>query len=74
MSHYVGLNRRSGIDRRTWDTSPKPDCRGVERRRHGSDAYLLVVGDSGIDRFGLLVGFPVACLIAVALIGVFADV
>ena len=72
MSRYVGLNRRSGTDRRTWDTSPNPDCRSVERRRRGSDAYVLVVGDSGIDRFGLTVGLPVACLIAAALIHGFA--
>lgn len=72
MSVYLGLNRRSGTDRRVWDTTPSTDRRGPDRRRHGTDSYVLVVGDSGVDRFGLLVGFPVACLIAFGLIGAFA--
>lgn len=71
MSLYVGLNRRAGGERRTFDTSPGQDRRGMDRRRHGSDNYVLVMGDSGVDRFGLLVGFPVACLIALTLIGTF---
>jgi hypothetical protein len=29
------------------------------------------VGDSGVDRFGLMVGFPVAFLIAAVLLTVF---
>ncbi|MDB6062983.1 MAG: hypothetical protein JWM78_3086 [Verrucomicrobiaceae bacterium] len=72
MSLYVGLNRRAGGDRRILDTTPGQDRRGIDRRRRGSDVYVLVMGDAGVDRFGLMVGFPVACLIAVAVIGVFA--
>jgi hypothetical protein len=74
MSLYVGLNRRAGDDRRTFDTSPGFDRRGPDRRRHGTDNYLLVMGDAGVDRFGLMIGFPVALLIAIALIGTFARV
>ncbi len=74
MSLYVGLNRRAGDDRRTFDTSPGLDRRGMDRRRHGTDSYMLVMGDAGVDRFGLMVGFPVALLIAIALIGTFARV
>lgn len=74
MSVYVGMNRRSRSDRRVWDTGPDVDRRGPERRRHGTDEYVLVAGDGGVDRFALLVGFPVACLIAVGIITTFAKV
>jgi hypothetical protein len=72
MTFYLGFNRRSGIDRRGFDNQPAFDYRGMERRRHGSDRYVLVLGNAGIDMFGLMVGFPVALLIAVAVLGAFA--
>lgn len=71
MSPYLGLNRRTGEDRRICDVGAKEDHRGIDRRRHGSDRYVVVVGDSGVDRFGLMVGFPVAFLIAAFLLTVF---
>lgn len=74
MSLYLGFNRRSGMDRRGFDNAPALDYRSVERRRHGSDRYVLVLGNSGIDLFGLIVGFPVALLIAVAVMGLFSRV
>lgn len=72
MSLYMGLNRRSVGDRRVLDRGGEMERRAHERRRHGSDGYVLVMGDTGIDRFGLLVGFPVALLIAAAIISAFA--
>ena len=74
MSLYLGFNRRSGMDRRGFDNAPAFDYRSVERRRHGSDRYVLVLGNGGIDLFGLIVGFPVALLIAVAVLGLFSKV
>ncbi len=72
MSLYLGLNRRSAGDRRVLDRGGDSERRAGDRRRHGSDRYVLVMGDTGIDRFGLMVGFPVALLIAAAVISAFA--
>jgi hypothetical protein len=73
-STYVGLSRRHDTgDRRTFDTEPVNDRRGADRRRHGTDNYFVVLGDGGINQFNLLVGFPIACLIALALIRSFAS-
>lgn len=75
MSLYLGLNRRSGADRRSFDNYPPTlDYRHTERRRYGSDRYVVVVGNSGIDLFGLMIGFPVALLVAVAVLGAFAKI
>lgn len=72
MSHYMGLSRRSGIDRRTWNTGPNTDRRGVERRRDGTDTYVVVVGDVGVDRMGLVAAFFVLCLVAIAFMRILA--
>jgi hypothetical protein len=70
----MGFNRRSGVDRRGFDNAPALDYRSVERRRHGTDRYVLVVGSGGVDLFGLMIGFPVALLVAVAVLGLFSRV
>ena len=57
-------NRRSGHDRRLYDEIPSADHRAQERRSVGSDDYVLVVGDGGIDGFTLLISIPIACLLA----------
>ena len=72
MTYYLGFNRRSGMDRRGFDNEPAFDYRSVERRRHGTDRYVLVLGNAGVDLFGLMVGLPVALLMAVAILGAFA--
>lgn len=69
MAYYLGFNRRSGMDRRGFDNEPAFDYRSVERRRHGSDRYVLVLGNGGVDLFGLMIGLPVALLMAVAILG-----
>jgi hypothetical protein len=74
MALYVGLNRRSGVDRRDFNNPPDLEYRHAERRRHGSDNYVVVVGDGGVDLFGLMIGFPVALLVAVAVLGAFARI
>ena len=74
MAWYLGFNRRSGVDRRGFDNAPALEYRNVERRRHGTDRYVLVLGNSGIDLFGLMIGFPVALLVAVAVLGLFSKV
>ncbi len=74
MALYMGFNRRSGVDRRGFDNAPALDYRSVERRRHGTDRYVLVVGSGGVDLFGLMIGFPVALLVAVAVLGLFSRV
>jgi hypothetical protein len=74
MALYLGFNRRSGGDRRGFDNAPAFDYRSVDRRRHGTDRYVLVLGSSGIDLFGLMIGFPLALLVVVAVLGVFAKV
>jgi hypothetical protein len=71
MSTYLGLNRRSGEERRICDVGATTDHRGIDRRRHGSDSYVVVVVVSGVDRFGLMVGFPVAFVIAAVVLTVF---
>lgn len=74
MALYLGLNRRSGADRRGLDNSPAFDYRHTERRRPGTDRYVLVLGHSGVDLFALMIGFPVALLVAVAVLGAFAKI
>ena len=71
MSLYLGLNRRSAGDRRVFDRGGHIERSISDRRRVGTDRYVLVMGDSGVDRFGLMVGFPVALLLATAIIGAF---
>jgi len=73
MAFYIGLNRRSPGDRRVLDSGGSSERLG-DRRKFGSDRYVLVFGNTGIDRFGLMVGFPAALLIATALIGTFVRV
>lgn len=68
MSTYVGFNRRHpNGERRTFDTTPGLDRRGMDRRRAGTDSYVFVMGDAGINKFGLLMAFALICLIAIAL-------
>ncbi len=74
MSFYLGINRRSVGDRRVLDRGGDTDRSPYDRRRHGSDRYVLVMGDTGVDRFGLMVGFPVALLVAAAVISAFVHV
>ena len=71
MSLYLGLNRRSAGDRRVLDRGGDSQRSSRDRRRPGSDRYVLVMGNTGIDRFGLLVGLPVALLMATAVISAF---
>jgi hypothetical protein len=71
MSLYMGLNRRSVGDRRVLDYGGDNVRSGGDRRRHRSGRYVLVLGDAGIDSFGLMVGVPVALLLAVAAISAF---
>jgi len=73
MSYFVGLNRRSNRDRRLYDEHPEADHRHQDRRRYGTDRYVIVIGDSGIDRFGLLVGIPVALLLMAAVLAAFVS-
>lgn len=73
MSFYVGLNRRSPGDRRVLDSGGQLERIG-ERRKFGSDRYVLILGSVGIDRVGLMVGFPAALLVATVLINTFVRV
>lgn len=73
MSFYIGLNRRSIGDRRVLDSGGEYERIG-DRRKFGSDRYVVVLGNTGIDRFGLMVGFPAALLIATVLVGAFVRV
>ena len=70
MSLYLGLNRRTAGDRRVFDRGGYIERSPGDRRRHGRDRYVLVMGDAGIDRFGLMVGFPVALLLVAAVLSV----
>lgn len=70
MSLYLGLNRRTAGDRRVLDRGEERDRRAGERRRAGSDRYVLILGPIGVDRWGLMLGFPAALVIAYVLIGV----
>lgn len=72
MAMYIGINRRSR-ERRLRDEPPVPDSRHVERRRFSSDNYVLVVGNGGVDRFGLLIGIPLALVMAGGVLGVFGS-
>lgn len=72
MGFFVGLNRRSNRDRRLYDEQPSSDHRHhQDRRRYGTDRYVIVLGDSGIDRFGLMIGIPVALLLVAMVLGTF---
>lgn len=70
MSTYMGVSRRADGDRRTFDTKPKSNRRriGVDRRRNDTDRFFFVIGNGGIDQFGLLVSLPLAFLILFLLI------
>lgn len=74
MAFFVGLNRRSNHDRRLYDEHPPEEQRHTDRRRYGTDRYVIVLGDTGIDRFGLLVGIPVALLLMAAVLSTFLRV
>ena len=74
MTNYLGLNRRTVGDRRVLDSGAEYEQRTGERRQPGSDRYVVVLGHTGIDRFGLMVGFPIALLIAAAVISTFVRV
>lgn len=72
---HLHWNRRSGFDRRYFDNPAVPvddnesDRRHrFERRRPGSDNYLLVFGNGGVDRFGLLVLLPALLLLGAAVL------
>jgi hypothetical protein len=71
MSIYVGMNRRAGGDRRVLNSGGNYERSPNDRRQRGNDNYVLVMGHIGIDRFGLMVGFPVALLLAAALVSAF---
>lgn len=74
MSLYLGLNRRAGGDRRVLDSGGNITRSSSDRRQRGTDRYVLVCGNTGIDRFGLMVGFPVALLIAGAVMSAFVRI
>jgi hypothetical protein len=69
MELPVFLNRRSGIERRLGNQPSGPDRRRNERREFQTSPYVLVVGQGGIDRFGLLIMVAALLLIAAAIIG-----
>lgn len=69
MESPIFLNRRSGIDRRHDNQTTGPDRRHNERREYQASPYVLVVGQGGIDRFGLLIMVAAVLLIVAAIIG-----
>lgn len=71
MKKRVFLNRRTGFDRRIFNTDPDLDYRGTERRNLNSKDYVLVMGKTGIDAFGLTIALPVLALLIVAVTGNF---
>ncbi len=71
MNKAVFWNRRSGGDRRHRAPVRSMDAlhderRTGDRRLYSDNHYLLVVGDSGLDRFTVLVALP---LLVMALLG-----
>ncbi len=68
MTRYLGLNRRTVGDRRVLDSGAEYEQRTGDRRQPGSERYVVVLGHTGIDRFELMVGFPIALLIVAALL------
>ncbi|MFT3931482.1 MAG: hypothetical protein QM709_14420 [Spongiibacteraceae bacterium] len=73
MALYFGLNRRSPGDRRVLDYGGRVERLG-DRRKLGTDRYVIVLGVIGIDRLSLMIGFPTALLVASALVGVFVRI
>jgi hypothetical protein len=71
MANGIFWNRRSGFDRRIFNTDPDLDFRGLDRRNSDSKDYVLVMGSGGIDAFGLVIALPVLALIIVAITGNF---
>jgi len=68
MSAKVFLDRRTGYDRRQHNEYCGGERRGPETRRApGTDSYVLIMGNYGIDRFTLTIGFPVLALVAIAI-------
>ncbi len=66
----VFLNRRSGVDRRNHAVHKSEEHfnrRSLDRRMEDNE-YVVVIGDSGMDRFTLLVTIPVLFICGVALI------
>lgn len=67
MSNGIFWNRRSGFDRRIYDTDPDLDYRGNDRRDSMSKDYVLVMGSRGVDILTLVIGLPILVLVIVAL-------
>lgn len=63
MSTMVFLNRRSGYDRRLLDYGNSGDRRIIDRRKSIDNGYLLVVGNTGLDRFNLFVTMPLVSVL-----------
>lgn len=68
----VFWNRRSGRDRRREVSAEhylqSDERRVMDRRLYDDNGYLLVVGESGLDRFTILVTVPALVFVFGALI------
>ncbi len=72
MSKKIFWNRRSGKDRRSLaDRSPyasQEDRRRSDRRLYGNNDYVLIIGQSGLDKFSLLVTVPTVVIVLATLV------
>ena len=73
MGKKIFWNRRSGRDRRHSGSHQTPyfksdDRRGLDRRLYGDNDYVLVIGNTGVDRFTLLISIPALIIVSAALI------
>lgn len=71
MAAYIFLDRRSGVDRRHTQSPTEHERRSVDRRHLPNNHYLLIVGNSGLDSFELLVIMPIITVISAMMLGSF---
>jgi len=69
MSQRIFWDRRSGYDRRMYNSHPEVDYRSSDRRKTVRNDYVLMVGNTGVDLFSLLVLTPVLVLCVMGVLG-----
>ncbi len=68
MNSPIIINRRSRLDRRLFNYQPGGERRYVfDRRAPGTDAYVLMLGDVGVDLFTMTLSLPVTTLVLVGI-------
>lgn len=71
MAKRMFWDRRSGVDRRQITNPSDYNRRTIDRRQIPDNDYLLVIGNSGLDSFELMVLVPIVAVISAMMLGNF---